>query len=183
MLTARGAKRDKTSRFKLSRRLEILDDGKPIGLLECNLGGTEADFRVNDTEYTIATVEAAQHEPLVELLRQNAGKRPKFTGKPLVLKHADGHIVALAALVKASFIVARQGETFELRKASLFNPSYRVHRTGNDQPLGSVGQKSLFSRMLHMELPAEFDAAFCAYLLVLALNLAMQRAASSNNYN
>lgn len=181
MLTARGAKRDTASQFKLDRRLDILDDSKLIGQLECNLSATQAALIVDDKSYTMEATEPGQDEPLAELLRRNADGRAKFPSKALALKDADGRTVALAAQVKSNFMAAHQSDAFMLRKASFFSPAYHLYRPNSDQPLGSVGQKSVFNRTLHIDLPAELDAPFRVFLLVLTLNLAMQRAANAYN--
>jgi hypothetical protein len=184
MLTVRGAKRDTTSRFKLDRRLDILDDGKIVGQLACDLGSTQAEFIIDDQSYTMAATEAGPDEALAALLRQHIEGRAKPADKAFGLKDTTGHTLALAKQVKSSFVVVHAGNAFVLRKASFFSPPYRLYRTDTDQPLGSVGQKSLFNRTLHMDLPAELAAAFQAYLLMLALQLATQRAANNvSNYN
>lgn len=184
MLTARGAKRDTTSHFKLDRRLDILDDGKLIGQLACDLGSTQAAFTIDDQSYTMEAVEAEPAEPLAELLRQHTEGRAKPADKAFALKDTTGHSLALAKQVKSSFVVVHAGNAFVLRKASFLSPTYLLYRTDSDQPLGSVGQKSFFNRTLHMDLPAELDAAFQAFLLMLAVQLATQRAANNvSNYN
>jgi hypothetical protein len=184
MLTARGAKRDTTTRFKLDRHLDILDEGKPIGQLACDLGSTQAAFTIDDQSYTMEAVEAEPGEPLAELLRPHTEGRAKPASKAFALKDTTGHTQALAKQVKSSFVVAHTGTAFVLRKASLFSPPYLLYRTDGDQPLGSVGQKSFLNRTLHMDLPAELDAAFQAFLLMLALQLATQKAANNvGSYN
>lgn len=183
MLTARGAKRDTTSHLKLVRHLDILDDGKPIGQLACDMGSTQAAFTIDDRSYTMEAVEAVAGEPLAELLRQHTEGRAKPASKAFALKDT-GHTLALAKQVKSSFVVVHAGNAFVLRKASLFSPPYLLYRTDADQPLGSVGQKSFFNRTLHMDLPTELAATFQAFLLMLALQLATQRAANNvSTYN
>jgi hypothetical protein len=171
MLTARGAKRGAASQFKLDRRLDILDDDRPIGQLSCDLGVTQAALTVNDKSYTMATAATDQPEPLAALLR-DADTRAKRVGTTLALKDAGGHTLALAQQVRSSFMVAHEGAVFTLRKGSFFSPPYLLYRSGSDQSLGSVGQKSLFSRTLFMDLPAGFDAAFQLFLLLLSLHIA-----------
>ena len=180
MLTARGAKRDLKSHFKLDMRFDILDEDKPIGHLTCSMGATQAAITVGDTPYTMAATEEGPGEPLAEVLHQNTEGRAKRGSKTFALKDANGHTLALAKEVKSSFIIAHAGNAFMLRKASFFNPAYNFYRTDSTQPLGSVGQKSLFARVLHMDLPAEFDPTFRIYLLALSLNLAAEKAASLN---
>jgi hypothetical protein len=181
MLTAHGAKRDTASQFKLDRRLDILDDGKLIGQLACDMGATQAALTIDDRSYTMAATAAEQREPLGELLHKAVDTRAKRPDKAFALKDADGDTRALAQRVKSTFMVAHEGTVFVLRKASFFSPPYNLYRTSSDQLLGSVGQKALFNRTLHMDLPAGFDAAFQVFLLVLSLHLAAQRAASASS--
>jgi len=182
MLTARGAKRDAPSHFKLDRRLDILDDGKLIGQLACDMGATQAALTVHDAAYTMAATATEQQEPLAALLHQAVDTRAKRPDQALALKDANGDTRALAQRVKSSFMVAHEGTVFVLRKASFFSPPYNLYRKGSDELLGWVGQKSLFSLTLYMDLPAGFDAPFQAYLLLLALNLAAERADSTSSY-
>ena len=183
MLTARGARRDAASQFKLDRRLDIFDDDRLIGELSCDMGATQAALTVNATPYTMASAAADEPGPLAELLQQAADAGGKRAGAALALKDAGGQTRALARQVRSSFMVAHEGEVFTLRKGSFFSPAYLLRRSGSDQSLGSVGQKSLFSRTLHMDLPSGFDAAFQVFLLLLSLNMAMQRAASQSSYS
>jgi hypothetical protein len=182
MLIASGARRDAARQFKLDRRLDIFDDGRSIGQLSCDLGATQAALTVNDKSYTIATTTADPHEPLAELLLA-ADTRAKRAGTTLALKDADGQTRALAQQVRSGFMVAHEGTVFTLRKGSFFSPPYLLFRSGSDQSLGSVGQKSLFSRTLFMDLPAGFEAAFRVFLLLLSLHVATQRAANQGAYN
>src|SRR5690348_7339497 len=123
MLTARGARRDAASQFKLDRRLDILEDGRPIGQLSCDMGATQAALTVNDRSYTMAASAADPHEPLAALL-QAADARARRTGTMLALKDADGHTRALAQQTRSSFLVAHDGSVFTLRKGSFFSPPY-----------------------------------------------------------
>ena len=82
--------------------------------------------------------------------------------------------------VKESFAVSRGEESFTFRKVSR---PYHLYRQGSDQSLGSVGQEKFFSRTLHMNLPAEFDAAFQVFLLTLLLSLTMQNLESTSSYS
>jgi len=183
MLTARGAKRDLASQFKLDRRLDLFDDGRLIGQLACDVGATQAALSVNDKPYTMAAAAAEQNEPLAELLQQAAASHAKRDGAALALKDADGHTRALAQRVKSSFMVAHEGTVFTLRKSSFFSLPYHLYRTGSEQSLGTVGQKSRFNRTLFMDLPADFDTAFQVFLLLLSLHIAMQRLGSQSTYD
>ena len=49
-----------------------------------------------------------------------------------------------------------------------------LYRSGSEQSLGSVGQRKFFTRLLHMDLPDEFDRPFQVFLLVLLLGLTLQ---------
>ena len=180
MLTARGAKRDLKSQFKLDMRFDILDEDKLVGRLTCNMGATQATITVDDKAYTMAATEAEPDGPLADVLRQATEGRAKRSNQTFALKDAEGHTLALAKEVKANFIVAHAGKAFALRKASFFNPAYNFYPADSDQPLGSVGQKSLLARALHMDLPPEFDAPFRIYLLTLSLQMAAERSASLN---
>lgn len=107
----------------------------------------------------------------------------KVASKPFALKDSGGRVIGLAKLVKAGFIVAHREDTFVLRKPSSFARPYHLYPANSDQSLGSVGQKSFFNRSLHVDLAAEFDAAFRMFLLVLSLQIAMQKMSNLNAYN
>jgi hypothetical protein len=107
----------------------------------------------------------------------------KVASKPFALKDSGGRVIGLAKLVKAGFIVAHREDTFVLRKPSSFARPYHLYPANSDQSLGSVGQKSFFNRSLHVDLAAEFDAAFRTLLLVLSLQIAMQKMSNLNAYN
>jgi hypothetical protein len=178
MLTAKGSKRDRTNRFKLGMLFDIFDGDKLVGKLSCNMGATQATLTVDDKPYTMAATEAETDEPLAGLLRQHTEGRAKRNTKPFAFKDANGHTLALAQDVKSTFMVAYAGNVYMLRKASFFSPQHNLYRTDSDRPIGSVGQKSLFARALHMDVPPEFDATSQVFLLLLSLQLAAERAAS-----
>jgi hypothetical protein len=183
MLTTRGAKRDKTSRFKADRRLDVFDDGKPIGQLVCDIAATQCSLTLHDNLYTLEFTDGQNDERLARLLAQHAKVGAKAAGKPFALKDSTGSVIALAKLVNAAFIVAHGDDTFVLRKPSSFSRPYHLYPTNGDQSLGSVGQKSFFNRSLHVDLAAEFHAAFRMFLLVLLLQIAMQKMSNLNAYN
>lgn len=152
MLTTRAAKRDGVGVFNTDLMLDILDDGRPIGLLVYNKKVYKAALTLGDIGYVV----------------EQTSDRPKCW----VLKDPAGAVLGLGEQVKQSFVVSRGEQKFDLRK--LKRP-YHLYRAGSDQSLGLVGQKKFFSTTLYMELPPEFDPAFQVFLLALVLTVTMQQ--------
>jgi hypothetical protein len=180
MLTTRAAKRDNVGFFNTDLMFDILDEGKPIGSLVYDKKKLAATITLDGKSYTVARVSDRHDERVYEALIRvmTGGERPP--ANPWTLKDASGRTLALGERVKESFAVSRGDESFIFRKVSR---PYHLYRQGSDQSLGSVGQEKFFTRTLHMNLPAEFDAAFQVFLLTLLLSLTMQNLENSSSYS
>lgn len=178
MLTTRAAKRDKVGVFNTDLMLDILDEGKPVGSLVFDKKAMRAAITVDGKDYTVARVSEQHDERLYQALIRMMTGSEKPPPNPWALKDASGRTLALGERVKQSFAVSRGEESFSFRKVSR---PYHLYRQGSEQSLGSVGQQKFFSTTLHMNLPAEFDAAFQVFLLALLLGLTMQNLESLTN--
>lgn len=170
MLTARGIKRDSTNRFKLDYRLEILDDGKPIGQLVSDLGASKGELVLEGKSYVLGLEDG-----------DRSGTKPP--GKAFVLKDADGRILGSATQKRSTFIVEHDGSTFVLRRQSVFSRMYHLYPADNNTPVGWVGQQGFFNRSLHMDLPAAFAPPFRVFLLVLSFRIGIQKREQMSAYN
>jgi hypothetical protein len=177
MLTTRAGKRDKTSAFG-DLIFDILDEGKPIGSVVFDKKLLAAAITVDGKAYSVAR--AREHNEMLHqaLIRVMTGAE-KPPPNPWALKDAAGRTLALGERVKESFAVSRGEESFTFRKVSR---PYHLYRHGSEQSLGSVGQAKFFTRTLHMNLPAEFDAAFQVFLLTLLLSLTFENLESLTRY-
>jgi len=178
MLTTRSAKRDKVSVFNTDLMFDILDEGKPIGSLVFDKKAMRAAITVDGKDYTLARVSERHDEMLYQALIRVMTGAEKPPPNPWALKDASGRTLALGERVKQSFAVSRGEESFTFRKVSR---PYHLYRQGSEQSLGWVGQQKFFSTTLHMNLPAEFDTAFQAFLLALLLGLTMQNLENSTS--
>jgi hypothetical protein len=179
MLTTRSAKRGKASLFSGDLVFGILDEGNPVGTLVYDKKNLRATITLGDRSYMVARASERPDEKVYQALIRvlTGGEKPPTN--PWVLKAEDGTALAMAERVKQSFAVSRGEESFAFRRVSR---PYHLFRQGSEQSLGSVGQEKFFSRTLHMNLPAEFDAAFQVFLLTLLLSLSMQNLENSSNY-
>ena len=178
MLTTRAAKRDKVGVFNTDLMFDILDEGKPIGSLVFNKKVMKAAITVDGKDYTVARLSEQHDERLYQALIRVMRGSEKPPPNPWALKDASGRTLALGERVKESFAVSRGDESFSFRKVSR---PYHLYRQGSEQSLGWVGQQKFFSTTLHMNLPAEFDAAFQVFLFALLLGLTMQNLEDMTN--
>jgi hypothetical protein len=180
MLTTRPAKRDKAAFFNTDLMFDILDEGNPVGSLVYDKKKLAASITLGDRSYAVARASERGDEMVYQALIRVMTGAEKPPANPWVLKDAEGRTLAMAERVKQSFAVSRGEESFNFRKVSR---PYHLFRLGSEQSLGSVGQEKLFTRTLHMSLPAsEFDAAFQTFLLTLLLSLSMEQLESGSSY-
>ena len=179
MLTTRPAKRDNVGFFNTDLMFDVLDEGKPIGSLVYDKKKLGAAITLDGRSYIVARASDRHDERLYEALIRVVTGGSKPPPNPWALKDASGRTLAVGERVKESFAVSRGGESFTFRKISR---PFHLFRPGSEQSLGSVGQEKLFTGTLHMNLPAEFDAAFQVFLLTLVLSLTMQNLERSSSY-
>lgn len=170
MLTTRPTKRDKTNRFSRNLLYDIFDEDRPVGGLVFEPKTLRAAITLDGKSYTVERAADRHDERLYQALIRVMTGGEKPPANPWALKDASGRTLALGEQVKQGFAVSRGEESFSFRKLSR---PYHLYRQGSDQSLGSVGQEKFFTTMLHMRLPAEFDAAFQVFLLTLLLSLTM----------
>jgi hypothetical protein len=174
MLTTRPSKREGTPFSIHDLRYDILDEGKPIGALVYDRRDMRAALTLDGMAYRAEHSTDQQDERLYQTLIRVLAGGAKPPANPYALKDATGRVLALAEKTKQGFAVSRGEEGFIFRKPSFFSRPYHLYLGSSDQSLGSVGQKKFFTRTLHMDLPADFDAPFQVFLLVLLLNLTMK---------
>ena len=178
MLTTRPSKRDKVGFLNTDLMFDILDEGQPIGSLVYDKKAMRAAITIADKTYTVERDRPDERLYQALLRVMTGGDKPPTN--PWVLKDGEGRALALAEEVKRGFAVSRGEESFSFRKVSR---PYHLYRDGSDQSLGSVGQEKFFTRILHMNLPAEFDPAFQVFLLTLLLSLTMKQLEDSSSYS
>jgi len=170
MLIARPAKRDNLGAFNRDMLYEIVEGDQPIGNLAFGIDTMRGAITLASKVYSVQRTSEGRDELLHEALirAMKGGEPPK---NPWTLKDDTGQVLALAERTYESFAVSRGGESFTFRKK--WRP-YHLYRSGSEQSLGSVGQRKFFTRLLHMDLPDEFDRPFQVFLLVLLLGLTLQ---------
>ena len=99
----------------------------------------------------------------VRALRGGEKPRPN----PVVLTDASGRPLARALEEKGGFGIEAGGERFAFSRRSLSSRRFDLIRKGGATPLGSAGQKSLFSTHLTADLPPEVPEWLQAFLLAL----------------
>jgi hypothetical protein len=174
MLTARASKRKGTPFSIHDLRFDILDEGKPIGNLIYDKRDMRAALTLDGKAYRAEHATEQQDERLYQTLIRVLAGGEKPPTNPYAIKDASGQALALAEKTKQGFAVCCGDDSFAFRKPSWFSRPYHLYRAGSDQSLGSVGQKKFFTTTLHMDLPAEFDAPFQVFLLLLLLNATME---------
>lgn len=170
MLTTRPTQRAKGGLFGSGMLFDILDEGRPIGSVVYDKDKLAAAMTLGGADYSVARISDRPDEGTTQALLRVITGAKKPPANPWALKDAGGATLALAEPVQQNFAVSRGEESFSFRKKSRPN---HLYRHDSEQSLGSVGQQKFFSRTLHMNLPAEFDAPFQVFLLVLLLNLSM----------
>jgi len=170
MLIARPAKRENTGTFNRDMLYEIVEGDQPIGNLAFGIDTMRGAITLASKVYTVQRTSEGRDEMLHETLirAMKGGEAPK---NPWTLKDDAGQVLALAERTYESFAVSRGGEGFTFRKKGR---PYHLYRAGSEQSLGAVGQRKFFTRLLHMDLPDEFDRPFQVFLLVLLLGLTLQ---------
>ena len=167
MLEARPAKRDATNRFKRDVRYDIYDAEAKIGALVYDSKSESATLDVRGQAFTAARERKREHEvPWQFVLRKLSG-REKPPANPVLLKDANGAVLARAeSKGAAGWLVARGDEAFELRRRSLISGLYDLYRQGQSQALGAVGAGELRAP-LQVDLPNEFDELFQVFVIAL----------------
>ena len=171
MLTTRPSKRDKVGLFNTDLMYDLMDGEKPVGTLTYEKKHRRATIVVGGNSYTVERLSDRPDEQNYQALLRVASGGEKPPVNPLLLKGADGQMLAQAEPVKNDFVVTRGGESFSFRKVSR---PYQLFRQGSDQSLGSVGQAKFFTTTLHIDLPAELDPPFQVFLLALLVDKTIQ---------
>jgi len=174
MLTTRASKQKGTPFSIHDLRFDILDEDEPIGNLIYDKRDMRAALTLHGKAYMVERSTDQQDERLYQTLIRVLAGRAKPPANPYAIKDASGQVLALAEKTRQGFAVCRGDDGFAFRKPSWFYRPYHLYRAGSDQSLGSVGQKKFFTSTLHMDLPAEFDAPFQVFLLLLLLNATME---------
>ncbi len=173
MLIARPAKRDKSALFSNDLRFDVLEGAAAIGGIIYDKAHETAALTINNHAFAVRRASDRPDEKLYQALVRVMTGGEKPPPNPYALKDSGSQTLALAEQVKQGFVVSRGDESFTFRKGS--SRPFNLYRQGSDEPLGWVGQEKFWTTSLHMNLPDKFDAAFQVFLLVLLLNLTMQR--------
>lgn len=171
MLEARPGKRDAAHRFSRDARFDIFEGDAAIGCLVYHIKSERATLTLRGEVFTAGRERKRKDERLLQAVSRLASGRLRPPENPVFLKDAGGGVVAKAENGARGWIITRGGETLELRRRSIFSRLYDLRRPGSSGALGSVGQRKLFTRRLHVDLPGEFDAAFQVFALALLLDL------------
>ncbi|HTR87355.1 MAG TPA: hypothetical protein VMI56_22925 [Reyranella sp.] len=158
MLTMRPQKAFVFSLVAVERAYDILDNGEPVAVATYlkNKGGSIA---VDGRRYIVQRGGGPSAEMLGQvLIRLATGRKRAFAAWTLI--DPEGKTVISARQSADGVAVSRGGETFAFRKSR--KSGYQLFRAGGDRPLGST--KGL-------DLPAEFDVLFQAFLFALAIAL------------
>lgn len=180
MLTTRPTKRDKVGLFNTDMMFDIVDGETPIGSVVYDKKARRAMLGFGGRTYTVERSSDRGDEMVYQALLRVLTGGQKPPPNPFALKDDAGRTLALAEPVKNGFAVSRGEESFSFRKVGR---PYQLHRQGRDQSLGTVGRTGFFSGTLHMDLPAEFDPPFQAFLLALLLDVTMQSLDNSASYS
>jgi len=172
MLTTRASKRDKVGLFNTDMMFDVMDGERQVGGLVYVKKNYTADIAWGDRTYKVARVRDEPDDNNLKKLTRLVTEAEKPPPNPWALKDSEGKLLALGEQIKTGFAVSRGGENFDFRQVKR---PYHLFRHGSDQSLGSVGQAKFFTKILHMDLPAEFDPPFQVYLLSLVLTVTMQQ--------
>jgi hypothetical protein len=183
MLEARPGKRDEAHRFSRDVRFDVFEADAAIGGLVFDIKSESATLQVRGETFAAARARKRQDERLDQAVRRKLSGGEKPPANPVLLKDAGGAILAQAEIGAGGWIIARGGETLELRRRWAFSRLYDLYRQGWSQALGSVGQRKFFTTRLHVDLPSEFDAPFQIFTLALLLDLTFDALGSMSALN
>jgi hypothetical protein len=178
VLTTRPAKLEKGKLFSRDLRFDVLDGDRPIGSLVYDTRKYAAWLELDGKAFAVERLYDRPDEMLYQTVWRWLTAREKPPPNPYVLKATDGSTLAVARQSKRSFAISRGDEKFSFRRVAR---PYHLYREGSEQSLGSVGQEKVFTRTLHMDLPAEFDPPFQLFLLVLLINASWKTLESSSS--
>ena len=169
MLVARPAKRD-AGTPKKDILFEIVEGEAAIGRFAFGIDTMRGTITLAGKAYDVAHTGELRNEMLHEALIRSfrGGEKPRNVWN---LSDEAGRIVALGERTGERFVISRGGERFSFRRKGW---PYHLYRDGSESSLGFVGQRKFFTRLLHMDLPEEFDRPFQVFLLVLLLSLSLQ---------
>ncbi len=183
MLIARGARRDAKSRFARDARVDLIEDGEAIGAIVYAIGSETATIIVRGAAYRAEPERPRKDEALyrVAIRLARGGKPPP--PNPILLTDASGRGLAEALDAGKGTRIRMGGETFRFRRRSLISRRFDLSREGSSAPLGSAGQKSLFSTVLTSDLPPEVPTLMQAFLFALLFDMtfvALDRSSQSS---
>jgi hypothetical protein len=170
MLEARPAKRAAEHRLARDARMDVFEADAAIGGLVYDIKSESATFDVRGDRFTCARARPRQDERLYQAAARKFAGGAKLPANPVVLKDAHEAILAQAEANGAGWLIARGGESLELRRRSAFSRIYDFYRQGQGAALGWVGQKRFFTTRLHVDLPREFTSPFQIFIFVLLLD-------------
>jgi hypothetical protein len=173
MLAARPSKRTGSDRFANDLRFDIVDGETALGKVIYDRGKLTAAITLGEEAFAVERTVAVDDDRLYQAVARALTGAGKSARDGYELRDGDGRTLAVAQRDKQSFAVARGAESFTFRKGA--SRPFDLYRLGGDRPLGSVGQRKFWTTTLHMDLPADLEPPFQVFLLVLLLNVTMQR--------
>ena len=147
MLIARASKRDASARFKRDARVDLILDGEAIGGLVYAIGPETAEITLRGAAYRMARERARKDEALFGMAVRVVRGQEKPGPNPIRLTDTAGRILASAEEAPRGAAISFGGERFAFRRRSAFSPRYDLYAENREQPLGSVGQRSLCLRV------------------------------------
>ena len=171
MLIARPAKRDAKTRFAADARVDYFRDGEPIGGLVYAIGPETATITLGGEVFRFARERPRKDEALTQAGIRVALGKVKPPPNPILLTDASGRMLAKALETGRGSAIAMGEDRFELRRHSVFSRRFDLYREGGSTPLGSVGQKSMFSTELTSDLPPEAPELLQAFLFALLFDM------------
>ena len=171
MLIARASKRDAATQFKFDARVDFILDGEAIGGLVYTIGRETAEITLRGAAYRMARERARTYELLFRMAVRVVRGQEKPGPNPIRLTDAAGRILASAEEAPRGTAISFGGERFAFRRRSVFSPRYDLYAENGEQPLGSAGQRSLFSTSLTAEFSPDLSELLQAFLLTLIYDM------------
>jgi hypothetical protein len=171
MMTARSAKRDAATRFARDARVDLFDGEEAIGSLVYEIGPETATIALSGETYRAARERPRKDEALYQAAIRLASGGEKPPANPILLTDANGRVLARAEDAGKGIAIRSGGELYEFRRRSIFSRRYDLYRQGSARPLGSAGQRSLFSTSMTSDLPSEIPALLRAFLFALLFDM------------
>jgi hypothetical protein len=180
MLIAHAAKQDTATFFKVDARFDLVVDEVVVGGLVYRVRSETSEITLRNEDYRARRARPRQDDtPLARAIRRVKGQE-NIGPNPVLLTDAAGRVHAKAEARPGGARIEIAGQSFEMRRRSVFSRRFDLYLETSPQPVGSVGQTDALSTSLTSDCPSEISELLQAFLVALLLDAMLATLDRSN---